>query len=56
MNSSMHSSELALAELGCAHIQRKENATVLVRYGPLEMTLRSPLSLKEPSLRLRLKK
>ena len=30
MNSRMHSSELALAELGCAHIQCKENAKVLV--------------------------
>ncbi len=30
MNSRMHSSELALAELGCAHIHGKENAKVLV--------------------------
>lgn len=30
MNSRVHSSELALAELGCAHIKEKENTRVLV--------------------------
>lgn len=30
MNSRVHSSELALAELGCAHIQGQKNTTVLV--------------------------
>ena len=30
MNSRVHSSELALAELGCAHIQGSENSKVLV--------------------------
>ena len=30
MNSRVHSSELALAELGCAHIKNKDNAHVLV--------------------------
>ena len=30
MNSRMHSSELALAELGCAHIQGMEKSKVLV--------------------------
>ena len=30
MNSRVHSSELALAELGCAHIQGRKNTKVLV--------------------------
>lgn len=30
MNSRMHSSEIALSDLGCAHIKNTENAKVLV--------------------------
>jgi spermidine synthase len=48
MASRMHSSELALAELGCAHIQGVENAKVLV--GGLGMGFTLAAALKATSL------
>lgn len=48
MNSRMHSSELALAELGCAHIQGKENTVVLV--GGLGMGFTLAAALKAASI------
>jgi len=43
MNSRVHSSELALAELGCAHIQGVENTRVLVGGLGMGFTLASAL-------------
>jgi spermidine synthase len=43
MNSRMHCSELALAELGCAHIQAKEDAKVLVGGMGMGFTLAAAL-------------
>jgi len=43
MNSRMHSSELALAELGCAHIQGMENTKVLVGGMGMGFTLAAAL-------------
>jgi spermidine synthase len=43
MNSRVHSSELALAELGCAHIQDKPNARVLVGGMGMGFTLAAAL-------------
>ncbi len=48
MNSRMHSSELALAELGCAHIKGLENTKVLV--GGLGMGFTLAAALKATSL------
>ena len=48
MNSRMHCSELALAELGCVHIQGKENAKVLV--GGLGMGFTLAAALKAISI------
>ena len=48
MNSRMYSSELALAELGCAHIQGKENTRVLV--GGLGMGFTLAAALKAASI------
>ena len=47
MNSRVHSSELALAELGCAHIKGRENTTVLV--GGLGMGFTLAAALKATS-------
>ncbi len=43
MNSRVHSSELALAELGCAHIQGRKNTKVLVGGLGMGFTLASAL-------------
>ncbi len=43
MNSRMHSSELALAELGCAHLKGRENARVLVGGMGMGFTLAAAL-------------
>ena len=48
MNSRVHCSELALAELGCAHIQGKENTKVLV--GGLGMGFTLAAALKATSI------
>ena len=48
MNSRMHCSELALAELGCAHIQGMENTKVLV--GGLGMGFTLAAALKATSI------
>ena len=48
MNSRMHCSELALAELGCAHIQGKEKTKVLV--GGLGMGFTLAAALKAASI------
>lgn len=44
MNSRVHSSELALAELGCAHIKLKENTHVLVGGLGMGFTLSAALN------------
>ena len=44
MNSRMHSSELALADLGCAHIANVENAAVLVGGMGMGFTLAAALT------------
>lgn len=49
MNSRVHSSELALAELGCAHIKGRENTKVLV--GGLGMGFTLAAALKATSTR-----
>ena len=43
MNSRVHSSELALAELGCAHIQEMQNAKVVVGGMGMGFTLAAAL-------------
>ncbi len=48
MNSRVHSSELALAELGCAHIKGRENTKVLV--GGLGMGFTLAAALKATSI------
>ena len=52
MNSRVHSSELALAELGCAHIQGKENAKVLVGGLGMGFTLAAALKAVSTSSRV----
>ncbi len=52
MNSRMYSSELALAELGCAHIQGKENAKVLVGGLGMGFTLAAALKAASTSSRV----
>ncbi|MFT5573042.1 MAG: spermidine synthase [Cryomorphaceae bacterium] len=49
MSSRMYSSELALAELGCAHIQRVENAKVVVGGMGMGFTLAAALKATSPS-------
>jgi spermidine synthase len=49
MSSRMYSSELALAELGCAHIQGVENAKVLVGGMGMGFTLSAALKATTPS-------
>ncbi|MFT6733516.1 MAG: spermidine synthase [Polaribacter sp.] len=49
MNSRVHSSELALAELGCAPIKNKENAHILVGGLGMGFTLSSALDSVSPS-------
>ena len=49
MSSRMYSSELALAELGCAHLQELENAKVLVGGLGMGFTLAAALKATSPS-------
>ena len=49
MSSRKHSSELALAELGCVHIQEKENAKVLVGGLGMGFTLAAALKVTSTS-------
>jgi spermidine synthase len=49
MNSRVHSSEIALAELGCAHIQGLENTKVLVGGLGMGFTLAAALKATSPS-------
>lgn len=49
MNSRTHSSELALADLGCAHIKNTENSKVLVGGMGMGFTLAAALKSTQPS-------
>lgn len=52
MSSRMYSSELALAELGCAHLQAKENAKVLVGGMGMGFTLSAALKATSRSAKI----
>lgn len=52
MSSRMYSSELALAEIGCAHLQRAKNATVLVGGLGMGFTLAAALGAVSPCSRV----
>ena len=49
MNSRMHSSELALSDLGCAHVKNTENAKVLVGGMGMGFTLAAALKATKAS-------
>ena len=52
MNSRTHSSELALADLGCAHIKNTENSKVLVGGMGMGFTLAAALKATQPSTKV----